>query len=106
MAEPLEEKHQHKESNQRLERSNPIHQDAIESKSKFRKERINKFYSIKGLAPPHMFNLVQRLRKNRMSFWSPEEKDIYRYTSTRGNSTPSTERKNRENAGTADPGTI
>ena len=44
MAEPLEERHQHKESNQRLERSNPIHQDAIESKSKFRKERINKFY--------------------------------------------------------------
>lgn len=43
MEEPLEEKHQHKESNQRLERSNPIHQEAIESKLKFRKERIDKF---------------------------------------------------------------
>ena len=42
MAEPLEEKHQHKESNQILERINPIHQEAIESKLKFRKERINK----------------------------------------------------------------
>ena len=42
MAEPLEEKHQHKEPNQRLEKSKPIHQEAIESKLKFRKERINK----------------------------------------------------------------
>ena len=38
----MEEKHQNKESNQRLERSNPIHQEAIESKLKFRKERISK----------------------------------------------------------------
>ena len=42
MAEPLEERHQHKESNQRLERSNPMRQEAIESKLKSRKERINK----------------------------------------------------------------
>ena len=42
IAEPLEERHQHKESNQRLERSNPMRQEAIESKLKSRKERINK----------------------------------------------------------------
>ena len=106
MAEPLEEKHRHKESNQRLERSNPIHQEAIESKLKFRKERISKVLFDKRVGSSTHVQSYSKIEEEQDELLKPREKDTYRYTSTKGSFTPSTERKNRENAGTADPVTI
>ena len=86
MAEPLEERHDRKESNQKLERSNLMRQEAIEPKLKFRKERINKLLFDKRVDSSTHVQSCSKIE---------EEQDEYRYTSTRGISTPSTVRKKK-----------
>ena len=67
-------KHQHKESNQRLERSNPIHQEAIESKLKFRKERISKVLFDKRVGSSKHVQSYSKIEEEQNELLKPREK--------------------------------
>ena len=74
MAEPLEERYQHKESNQRLERSNPMRQEAIESNIKFRKEIINKLLFDKRVGSSTYVQSCSKIEEEQYELLKPRGK--------------------------------